>query len=217
MNKNYIEVVPAILAKTKEEFEKKLIAVPSANIIQIDIMDGRFVDNKTVSFDQISSLLPLQKEIEYHLMVQDPYLWIEAIPPRKKNIFQIHVEAVSPQEIDEIIDLVEKKSAKLCFALNPDTPIEILNKLPDINHVLLMTVHPGKSGQQYIKEVENKISKLRKLKPDCIIEIDGGANESTSLSAIAAGANRIAMASAIFNSPNPDKQYIKFKNLFNQR
>jgi ribulose-phosphate 3-epimerase len=215
MYKKEIEVIPAILAKTEEEFKKKISLVPSASTIQIDIMDGKFVDNKTYPSLNLN-ILPLDKTIEYHLMVQDPYLWIESLPNGKKSIFQVHVETITPAELEKIASLVEKKSSKLCLALNPDTPIATLEKLIDVEQVLLMTVHPGKSGQKYIFEVEKKIKALRELKKDIDIEIDGGANEQTAFGAINAGANKIVMASAIFSSPDPDKQYIYFKNLFNQ-
>lgn len=215
MIKRPICVVPAILAKNKEEFENKIKLVPDAHTIQIDIMDGKFVDNTTYLPEDFS-LLPLEKEIEYHLMVKDPFGWIEELPNGSRSIFQVHVETITEYEIEDLIDLINEKNSKLCFALNPDTPVDILKKFPDTNHVLIMTVHPGKSGQKYIKEVEEKIKKLRKLKPQIDIEIDGGANEKTSLSAIAAGANKIAIASEIFNYPNPNDRYNYLKNLFNQ-
>ncbi|MFN3910251.1 MAG: ribulose-phosphate 3-epimerase [Candidatus Anstonellaceae archaeon] len=210
-----IEVIPAILAKNAKEFENKVELVPSAESLQIDIMDGKFVKNKTY-FVEDYSILPLEKRIEYHLMVQNPYEWIKGLPSGKKSIFQVHLESVTIEELEDIASLVEKKDSKLCFALNPDTPLSILNKLFDVDYILLMTVHPGKSGQKYIKGMEKKIAKLRELKKDIDIEIDGGANEQTSLGAIKAGANKIAMASAIFQSDEPDKRYIYFKNLFNQ-
>ncbi len=194
------EVIPAILAKDKEDLLRRVLSVKEfVRIIQIDVMDGIFVPNKTVGLDSLESL-PKNLKYEFHWMVKDPINWVKRFPG--PHIHLIHIETIhSKKEFDELEVLVKKLGGKLALAINPETPLESLTAyLNRVGEVLIMTVHPGFSGQSYIAEMASKIRKLRTLNPKLDIEVDGGVNLKTIAHAYAAGANLLVAASSIFSS-----------------
>jgi len=194
-------VIPAILAKTKEELLQRISQVNGlAGEIQLDIMDGDFVPNKTVGLDELVSIPALKNaRYEFHWMVRNPEKWIEHIPGGHMHL--VHVETI--KSFAEIEAAVRKSGGRLGLAINPETPLEAL--LPfaaRAERILVMTVHPGFSGQKYMVEMEKKISALRAKFPKVDIEVDGGVNLETIRGAYAAGANILAAASAIFAAPD---------------
>ncbi len=199
-----LDIAPAILVYSQEELGARIGSVPSAKTLHIDIMDGIFVDNTTIGIKELQNL-PQDKEVEYHLMVADPYAFISALPGGKNRIFEVHLESVKEGEEEKVKKLVKAKGAKLAWVLNPPTPLSrLLPHLTGVHHVLLMTVNPGWAGQSYLIEVEEKMRELRAKHPTLSIEIDGGVGPKTISRALHAGANRFAAASAVFGQKNPD-------------
>lgn len=196
------EVVPAILAKSKEELLEKINAVsPFVSAVHVDVMDGAFVDNQTVGPEELA-VLPPGPEYRFHLMVMHPETYILRIA--KPSIYVIHVEAKGSIEAAKLA--AEKCGGKLGLALNPDTPLELIKPYFDIiDYYLLMTVNPGYSGQGYISGVESKIEKLRKIVPNADIAVDGGIGLKTLGGARDAGANIFCAASAIFGKEDRKK------------
>jgi ribulose-phosphate 3-epimerase len=215
-SKKLIEIVPAILSKDIDDFLQKVKRSNFTPIIQIDLMDGEFVDNKTISLDDINVSVFENRIVEYHLMVKKPKNWINKIPDGKNSIIQVHVEScMNESEQKEIAQMVLSKGCIMCWAINPDTPIDEIKYMKDVNELLVMTVYPGKSGQNYIPEMEKKISALRAKYPNIIIEVDGGVNEKTLVGALKAGADRLVGASAIFSHENTKQAYQNLKNIAN--
>lgn len=195
-----VEVRPAILVKDREELLEHIEKVkPSVKTVHIDIMDNIFVPNKTVGLESLTNL-PSGISYEFHWMVKDPENWISRVPG--KHMHLVHVETISDwTEIEK----ARADGARIGLAINPPTPIEELYPYINdkkIDHVLVMTVNPGFSGQKYIKEVELKVNTLRAKFPKLEIEVDGGINQETSERASEAGANILAAASAIFMAKN---------------
>lgn len=206
-----VEIVPAILSKTKEDLMQKISRVSEAAILQIDLMDGKFVNNKTIGLEELGEL-PRNKIIEYHLMVANPLEWVEKLPGGKNNIFEVHIESVDDEKVLAVKRLVEKKGSKLFWVVNPPTQISALEgKMDGVEGVLVMAVHPGKSGQSYIAEVERKMTALGAKYPGIVIEVDGGIDTKTAISAVKAGANRLAAASALFSKEDANKAYFELK------
>ncbi len=190
-------VIPAILAKNREELLRRISQVNGlVKEIQLDIMDGEFVPNKTIGMDDLAAVPALQNaKYEFHWMVKDPERWIEKMPG--PHLHLVHVETI--RSFAAIENAVKKAGGRLGLAINPDTPLEkLLPLVPKAQRILIMTVHPGFSGQKYITAMEKKIRQLRKLFPSIDIEVDGGVNMETARGAYAAGANVLAAASAIF-------------------
>jgi ribulose-phosphate 3-epimerase len=189
-------VIPAILAKSREELLRRIGQVRGlVDEIQIDIMDGEFVPNKTIGIDDLVDLP--SAVYEFHWMVKDPERWIENI--RGPNMHLVHVEAIA--SLEKVEAAVKKVGGRLGLAINPETPLEkLLPYATKARRVLVMTVRPGFSGQKYIYEMEHKVRKLRQMFPRLDIEVDGGVNNETVNHAYKNGANILAAASAIFDS-----------------
>ncbi|MCX8197274.1 MAG: ribulose-phosphate 3-epimerase [Candidatus Micrarchaeota archaeon] len=196
-----IEIIPAILSYTKEDFEAKVRLVqPYVKRIQIDVMDGKFVRNKTLD-PAFFPPIPSGLEAQYHLMVEDPLDFVKKIS-HKGAIYEVHVEAL--EDIGSAISQIRKLGGKAALALSPDTPAQAaIPYLGQISHVLVMTVYPGFSGQKYLASMEPKIKELSLA--GAKVEIDGGVEVGTVRRAAKAGATMFAAASAIFSKPDPKK------------
>jgi ribulose-phosphate 3-epimerase len=189
-----LEIIPAILVKSREELLRRIMLVKDhVKIIHIDIMDNEFVPNKTIGLESLHDLP--DASYGFHWMVNNPEKWIEGTPGPYLHL--VHIETVS--SFDTVKAAVEKAGGRLGLALNPDTPLEsVLPYAKDVEEILIMTVRPGFSGQSYIQDAESKMTKLRELHPNLNIGADGGINKQTIGRAYAAGANYLAAASAIF-------------------
>lgn len=200
MVKPYLEIIPAILAKTEGELLERVAKVrPYVNTIHIDVMDGQFVPNTTVG---IHELLKLPKDLnyEFHWMVKRPERWINSLP--LKGLHFVHFETIDTWA--RVEEAVERVGGTPGLALNPETPVEeALHLMEKVDQVLVMGVNPGFSAQQYIPAVEEKIRKLRERFPQINIEVDGGINTATAGRVVRAGANKLAAASAIFGAEWP--------------
>ena len=136
-------------------------------------------------------------------MVEDPEDWIEKNGGKVDTIL-VHFE--SNFNPNNIIDFVKKRGKKFGFVLNPETPVDNLSSyIDDLDQVLIMTVNPGFYGSPFLPEMLEKISELRKLKPDLDIEVDGGITDKTIGHVNKAGANLFVSGSYIVKSDNVKK------------
>ena len=188
-------IVHSIIAKTQKQIDKHIKTLPSCKTFQFDVMDGKFVKNKSNCFN---FKLPRIKKFEAHLMVKDPVSWIKR-HGKKVDTIIVHYESI--KDFDEIKKVVKKK--KLGLAINPKTKIkDIKHLIPKVNQFLIMTVNPGKYGSKFLPENLKKVKQLRKLTKKKI-EVDGGINPLTIKKAKAAGANLFVVGSFIEKSPYP--------------
>ncbi|MFA5412471.1 MAG: ribulose-phosphate 3-epimerase [Candidatus Micrarchaeia archaeon] len=197
-----LEVIPAILVKTREELLGHISRVSAyVKTIHIDVMDNKFVPNFTIGVKELQEL-PAGLKYEIHWMVQKPEEWIAKV--KGNYLHMVHVEAVESWE--KLAQAVRESGGRLGVALNPETPLEKLKPhLKDVEKILVMSVHPGFYGQKYIPDVEGKIKELRRMLPKAEIEVDGGITPETAVRASGAGANALAAASAIFAKPDAGK------------
>lgn len=169
-----LKIIPSIIAKNQKEFDERFKKIERiSKEFHLDVMDGKFVKNKSLNFDLE---LP-RKKYQVHLMVKNPEEYIEIVRSKSESIF-FHFESTkNPQEI---IDLIKSKKKKVGLAINPKTKIQKIKPyLKKINFVLLMTVNPGRYGSKFLPETLKKITELKKLKPNIKIGLDGGINEKT--------------------------------------
>jgi ribulose-phosphate 3-epimerase len=197
-----LEVIPAILVKDRTELVRRIEAVSShVRAVHIDVMDDKFVPNKTVGLESFSNL-PKNVEYEFHWMVEKPEEYIAKVPG--PHLHLVHIETV--KDWPAVEEAIQKSGGTLGIAFNPATPTEhVLIAVEKTKRVLAMTVVPGFDGQKYMSEVESKIADLRARCPDLEIEVDGGIGPQTVGSAVAAGANKLAASSAIFKHPDKKK------------
>jgi ribulose-phosphate 3-epimerase len=205
-----IQIIPAIIAKDFQELQEKIKKVePYVDWVQLDIMDGQFVDNITWNNPADLKNLETKINLEAHLMIQNPEMvidnWIES------GVRRIIFHYESTEYHQEIIKKIQEAGLEVGLAINPETPIEVLDPFSQILNsrfqilILVMTVQPGRGGQQFLEETLDKIRNLREKYKSVNIEVDGGINPETAPKVIQAGANLLASGSAIFKNDNIEK------------
>lgn len=172
-----------------------------ADYIHIDIMDGKFVENKTWTVSEIKKITSCSKlPLDVHLMVENPSKYIEDFALLNTSYIAFNYEAV--KDIDKIINEIKKYGLKVGIAIKPETSEELLFPyLSKIDEVLVMSVHPGKSGQSFIESTPNKIERLKeeilRQNVKTIISVDGGINDETGELCVQKGVDTLVSASYI--------------------
>lgn len=187
------------------DYAIKKVNESSADFLHIDVMDGKFVKNKTFLFDDYKMAAQLsKKKLDVHMMVQD-YSMIKKYLTLKPFLLTFHVEIIKDLSL---IKYVKERNVKVGLAINPETSIEnLIPYINDIDLVLFMSVTPGYGGQTFKKEVISKIKQLKKVAPkDLIISIDGGVNKDTINMCKSAGCDMVVSGSYITNEEDYEKQ-----------
>jgi len=195
-------VAPSILSADFSKLGDEIKSVePYADWIHIDVMDGHFVPNITVGPVVVKSIRKVtDMPFDVHLMIENPEKYYMDFVNAGADIITVHAEATTSlyRLVNEI-----KKYCKVGVALNPATPLAMVeNILDDIDLLLIMTVEPGFGGQKFIGGMIKKIEKARKMAKGIYISVDGGINEKTAKAATAAGADVLVAGSYIFGSKN---------------
>ncbi len=198
-------LAPSILSADFWDLGRDIREVEKAGIrwLHIDVMDGHFVPNITIGplvLKAVSSGSDIWKDV--HLMIEEPGKFVEAFSKAGADLITIHYESSGP--IEDIIHHIRKMGRRVGLSINPDTPAaSVGGLLPELDLVLVMSVHPGFGGQRLIPETLDKIRQIKAMISsrclDTIIEVDGGVNPSTIHSVLDAGADVIVAGSAIFN------------------
>lgn len=212
-------IIPAILPKTIKELEIGLKKIkPFSRWVQIDIADGKFVDNKTISLEEIINNISLRKRLnlfyqEYHLMVKNPEKLLEMLQKIKPKRVFMHFEAIKNYEF--LKKIVKNLNFDVGLAINPNTQIKDLEFLADyFKFYLFMTVFPGFQGQKFISNVLTKINNFKKIYPNKFIEVDGGINDQT-IKLLNLNIDYIVSGSFILKAKNPKENYLKLLQLLN--
>lgn len=196
-----IKIAPSLLSADfsilKEEVEK--IEKSGATHLHLDVMDGDFVPNITFGAGVISSIRPHTNLIfDIHMMVTNPERYIEDMVKAGADSITVHAEAT--KHLDRTVNLIKSYNVKACVALNPSTPISIIENIAyALDMILVMSVNPGFGGQKFIPQALEKIKKLRELYPNIDIEVDGGINDKTASMVKQAGANVLVAGSYVFS------------------
>jgi len=196
-------IVPAVIAKTQEELEAIFGKIGGGSrIIQLDVMDGRFVPNRSLDFP---FFLPRGNfRFESHLMVEDPGGWATA---HGESVDTIIAHAETLEDPRPFIRSVKSRGKRAALALNPETEIgRIVDFLDVLDQVLVMTVKPGFYGSPFLPDTLKKVTALRRMKPDLDIEVDGGINADTISMADKAGANLFVSGSYLVKADSPSQR-----------
>lgn len=172
-----------------------------ADFIHVDIMDGKFVENKTWTISEVKKIVSYSKlPLDVHLMVENPSKYIEDYALLNTSYITFHYEAV--KDIDKMINEIKNYGLKVGIVINPETDEKVLYPyLSKIDQVLVMSVHPGKSGQSFIDNTPNKIENLKQeiinQNAKTIISVDGGINDETGKLCVDKGVDMLVSASYI--------------------
>ena len=216
-----VAISASVLNVEKENSAQTFYNLETSGIdyFHIDVMDGDFVEQNTVTkmmeytsiIKQISNI-----PIDVHLMVRDIEAFVEYYIPFAPNRITIHYEADRKEKILEQIKKIKENEIKVGISVKPNTKIEeIFPLLPFVHMCLIMTVEPGRGGQELIPSTIEKIEKLKeyieKKQLEVDIEVDGGINLQTASQVKKAGANILVVGTALIQTENYKEMVAELK------
>ena len=167
------------------DVRKDLVKLDQTDVdyIHVDFMDGKFVPNKTMPYSEMKHIGEYtNKRLDIHLMVDSPSKYIPLFAELNAEYIVFHVEV--EEDILKDLEMIKNYSIKCGLAIKPDTKVSsLVPYLPYLDEIIVMSVEPGKGGQSFIPEAEEKIKEVRALinsyHVNCIINVDGGVTNET--------------------------------------
>ena len=212
-------IAPSILSADFTHIEEaiQMVEEAGADLIHVDVMDGHFVPNLTFGPQLVSSLkgntsLPL----DVHLMVENPRSFIPLFHEAGADWISIHLEA--SHHLHKDITFIKELGMKAGLALNPATPIHLMNEIiRELDYVLIMSVNPGWGGESFIRACREKVYQLKNWikgqNLDILVEVDGGVKYENMQDLIDDGADILVIGSGIFKVDDPQAMMLKIKKI----
>jgi ribulose-phosphate 3-epimerase len=200
-----IEIVPSILSADFARLADEIALVESAGVkmVHLDVMDGHFVPNITIGPPVVAKLRKhTDLPFDTHLMISEPGRYLEAFAQAGADNITFHIEVTDQPE--KLVDRIHALGCTAGISLNPETPVESVEKAaPLCDMVLVMTVHPGFGAQEFIDAAARKVTAVRRIVgPRIRVEVDGGINPHTAPIVVSYGADTLVAGNAIFSQPD---------------
>ncbi|MDQ1579040.1 MAG: ribulose-phosphate 3-epimerase [Microbacteriaceae bacterium] len=205
-----VRINPSILTADFANLASELHRIANSDLIHVDVMDNHFVPNLTFGPRMVESLQAVSpKPLDVHLMIDDADRWAPGYAELGAYSVTFHVEATT--DAVALARRIRDIGSRAGIALKPGTPVEpYLELLAEFDQVLVMTVEPGFGGQTFMESTMPKLEALRTATRaaglDIWLQVDGGINEQTIVTAADAGANTFVAGSSVFNAPDPAAQ-----------
>ena len=207
-----IELLPSILSADFARLGEEVAAAErgGGTVIHVDVMDGHFVPNITIGPLVVKSLRKATRlPIDCHLMIENPDAFTPAFAEAGANWLSVHYEAC--RHLHRSLELISEHGMKPGVVVNPATRVDLLiDILPMVHHVLVMSVNPGFGGQEFIEFSLEKIRRLVELRRELglafRIEVDGGVAHDTVARIVKAGAELLVAGNAVFGAGKPEAE-----------
>ena len=211
-------VAPSILAADFANLQRdiEMLNKSEAGWLHVDIMDGMFVPNLSFGLPVVKAIKKhALKPLDVHLMIVDPDRYLKDFRDAGADSITVHYE-VCPN-LHRTIQVIKELGCKACVAINPHTPVLLLEDIiADLDMVLVMSVNPGFGGQKFIPNTYKKLGDLSSLRnkynPQLLAEVDGGVDISNTAKLVAAGANVLVAGNAVFSAPDPTAYISELKH-----
>ena len=206
-----VELLPSILSADFAHLADQVDAAErgGGTVIHVDVMDGHFVPNITLGPPVVKSLRKATKlPLDCHLMIESPDEFIPAFADSGADWVSVHYEVC--RHLHRSLELIQQHGMKAGVVLNPATRVDLLlDILPMVHHVLVMSVNPGFGGQKFIEFSLKKIARLVELRQELglafRIEVDGGVAHDTVARVVQAGAELLVAGNAVFGAGQPER------------
>ena len=204
-----VRIAPSILAGDFARLADAVARIEAggADFVHVDVMDGHFVPNITIGVPVVAALKRVAKiPLDVHLMITDPDRFLEAFVQAGAAMVTVHAEVLP--HLHRTLTRIRELGARAGVAINPSTPVGAVRDVTaEMDHLLVMSVNPGFSGQAFIPHSIDKVAAARELltsaRSAAVIEVDGGVDETNAAALVRAGASILVAGAAVFGAADP--------------